>query len=168
MSCHYVECLTNKAGWKLFGLLSDSSWHSAVHPPHIHIKVPPHLLFYLLLGVEITGPLIPNKHPHTHTHDDCGHTQISVFLAWPCEISHLGLATALCRARVFTRGSTPITGWQTASPDQEMGGGGDWFSCWMCCSSLWQPKSPYWALSVLIGVLAFEMCAVIRPREPTA
>lgn len=124
MSCHYVECLTNKAGWKLFGLLSDSSWHSAVHPPHIHIKVPPHLLFYLLLGVEITGPLIPNKHPHTHTHDDCGHTQISVFLAWPCEISHLGLATALCRARVFTRGSTPITGWQTASPDQEMGGGG--------------------------------------------
>ena len=63
MSC--VEWLTNKAGWKLFGLLSDSSWHSAVHPPHIHIKVPPHLLFYLLLGIEITGPLIPNTHTHT-------------------------------------------------------------------------------------------------------
>lgn len=37
--------------------------------------------------------------------------------------------------------------------------GGDWFSCWMCCSWPWQPKSPYWALSVLIGALAFEMPA---------
>lgn len=46
--------------------------------------------------------------------------------------------------------------------------GADWFSCWMCCSTLWQPQSPYWALSFLIGVLAFEMCAVIRLREPTA
>lgn len=38
------------------------------------------------------------------------------------------------------------------------------FSCWMCFSWPWRPKSPYRALSLLIGALAFEMRTMIRPR----
>lgn len=39
-----------------------------------------------------------------------------------------------------------------------------WFSCWMCFPLLWQPKSPYRALSLLIGALSFEMLIMISPR----
>lgn len=109
---------------------------------------------------------------HTaHTHDDWGLTNVCLLsmtctrLFSPLLLLPQPFVEAVYSSEIALRSAAG----KTASPDQETGGGGsDWFSCWMCCSSLWQPKSPYWALSVLIGALAFEMCAVIRPREPTA
>lgn len=155
----------NKVGWKLPGILKwfILTLSSSFHLIYIY-QSPPDLPSYLLLGVEITGPLIPNIHQHTH--DDWGLTNLCLLPMTPQVFPPLPLLESLVEPVYVSEDPLGSLAGKPLLLTRRRGA--DWFSCWMCCSSLWQPKSPYWALSVLIGVLAFEMRAVIRPREPTA
>lgn len=104
-----------------------------------------------------SSPLIHTIRPHDHywsARIDVARAELAD--SFDCQPAHVySLTLALRHGTVCLSGSALLT---------RRGVRCGWFSCWMCFSLPWQPKSPYRALSLLIGALAFEMHTMIRPR----
>lgn len=83
---------------------------------------------------------------------DCRRASTRSHMSTPCH-SSIAPSKALCVYGRWRR-SAPLTRRGVRWGDFHVG----------CVSLPWQPKSPYRALSLLIGALAFEMRTMIRPR----
>lgn len=109
-----------------------------------------------MLKVELTDSCDCNIHQHTHTHTHTGDSPMSSQMCTLCA-SSFAPSKALCRGCVFLRESC-WSAFLTRRQEVRL--------IFMVDVFLFavEAQSPYRALSLLIGALAFEMPTVIRPR----